>query len=156
MVTIMKKKTYVSGGVALAMVMAAIVTTVPHAQELPPRAINSQTWGQLRTAAPSLWAEPIIDANGRQNFRLVSWFVAIPVDNLGSNLGDAMQAYNRGGLPDTRPSTLRTGAIELSSRLVDFHGGPAELSAATAQLGRSTAATRVVALLPTDHWVTDH
>src|SRR5690242_17830472 len=120
------KLIYTCKGIVLALALAAIMGTVSQTQDLPLKSVSGQPWGQLRTAAPSLWAESVVEPNGRLTFRPTSWFVAIPLDALASKLADAMQKYNRGALPATRVSTLRTGALELSSSLADFHAGSAD------------------------------
>ena len=139
----MKKMVYACGWVVAALVLLVVVNTT--SQEAPIRPVNAQPWGQLRTAAPSLWGELSFGADGRQVVTEKSWYVSIPLDNLAPNLAEAIQKYNRGALT-TGASTLRTGALELSSRLVDFHSSPAELDQLKEQLrGRGMLANHIVA-----------
>src|SRR5690348_5202240 len=98
----MKKLVFACGWMAASAALLVVGGTTSRTQEVPVKAVNAQPWGQLRTAAPSLWGELTFGADGRQVVTQKSWYVSIPLDNLASSFGDAMQKYNRGA--------LRTGA----------------------------------------------
>jgi len=131
----MKRLAYACGCIAVSLSLFAIVSASLQSQEAPVSPVNAQPWGQLRTAAPSLWGELTWGADGRQVVTQKSWYVSVPLDNLAPTFAEAMQKYNRGALT-TGASTLRTGAFELSSRLVDFRANPEEVNPVKDQLQR--------------------
>ncbi|MGE0407511.1 MAG: hypothetical protein AB7O65_14550, partial [Candidatus Korobacteraceae bacterium] len=112
--------------------IAAIVTATLSAQAPPPRNVSLQWWGQLRTAAPSLWGEfEDLNVTGGPLWLTAShWFVAIPLESLSpTSFSEAHDRFKR-GLPGRVASTVYTGAIEVPSSLLPYSTAtPAEIEA---------------------------
>jgi type 1 glutamine amidotransferase len=69
-----------------------------------------------------------------------SWYVAVPLDSLGSSFSEALAKANGRVVVASDSSPLNTGAVEVSSRLLDFHLAAAEITDLKSRLSR----TRIV------------
>jgi hypothetical protein len=114
------------------LVLSVLLAATLAGQAPAPREVSAQWWGQLRTAAPSLWGtfEDLLVTGGPLWLTASNWFVAVPLDSLSStSFSDAHDKFKR-GLPDRTASTIYTGAVQVSSSLLPYqNAGPAEIEA---------------------------
>ena len=116
------------------LVCTALLLTGTVLAQVPnsPSGNNAATAGAgLRTSAPRMFAQR--NPGGGTS----SWYVAVPLDSLGtSNFTEALAKANGRVAGPSDSSPLNTGAAEVSSRLLDYRVGANEIADLKSQLTR--------------------